>query len=79
MTYEDAIRVADLKTRRAPLRAHPPRERGAATGSVVVVTDYLKPDLDEIYGILPAGDRRGPSRAGPSGAGPTAARRSAST
>ena len=52
-TYEDAIRVADLKTRRARferIRA----EQGAPAGATLVVTDYLKPDLDEIYGILPA-------------------------
>ena len=51
MTYEDAIRVADLKTRASRfgrIRAHA-RAREAA----IVVTDYLKPDLDEIYGILP--------------------------
>ncbi len=53
MSYEDAIRVADLKTRRGRfdrIRA----ENGVAPGQPVVVTDYLKPDLDEIYGILPA-------------------------
>jgi indolepyruvate ferredoxin oxidoreductase beta subunit len=51
MTYEDAIRVADLKTRAARFQ----RIRGEARtpGAVVEVTDYLKPDLDEIYGILP--------------------------
>ena len=51
MTYEDAIRVADLKTRATRLE----RIRGEARtpGAVVEVTDYLKPDLDEIYGILP--------------------------
>ncbi|HEU5189110.1 MAG TPA: indolepyruvate oxidoreductase subunit beta family protein [Methylomirabilota bacterium] len=52
-TYEDAIRVADLKTRRsrfARIRA----EQAAPEGAVLVVTDYLKPDLDEIYGLLPA-------------------------
>jgi len=52
MAYEDAIRVADLKTRRARferIRA----EQGVANGATVVVTDYLKPDLDEIYGIFP--------------------------
>jgi indolepyruvate ferredoxin oxidoreductase beta subunit len=52
MTYEDAIRVADLKTRRGRLDRIR-RESGAGPGEVVVVTDYLKPDLDEIYGILP--------------------------
>jgi indolepyruvate ferredoxin oxidoreductase beta subunit len=52
MTYEDAIRVADLKTRRARFERIR-RESGMAAGATIVVTDYLKPDLDEIYGILP--------------------------
>jgi indolepyruvate ferredoxin oxidoreductase beta subunit len=51
MTYEDAIRVADLKTRAA--RFARIRGEAHAPGAVVEVTDYLKPDLDEIYGILP--------------------------
>jgi indolepyruvate ferredoxin oxidoreductase, beta subunit len=53
MSYEDAIRVADLKTRRsrfARIRA----EQAAPDGATLHVTDYLKPDLDELYGILPA-------------------------
>jgi indolepyruvate ferredoxin oxidoreductase beta subunit len=52
MSYEDVIRVADLKTRRArfdKIRA----EYGARDGAVLVVTDFFKPDLDELYGILP--------------------------
>jgi indolepyruvate ferredoxin oxidoreductase beta subunit len=53
MTYEDAIRVADLKTRRGRFDRIR-RENAAPEGSVLVVTDYLKPDLDELYGILPA-------------------------
>jgi indolepyruvate ferredoxin oxidoreductase beta subunit len=53
MTYEDAIRVADLKTRRDRFERIR-RENAAPAGSVVVVTDYLKPDVDELYGILPA-------------------------
>jgi indolepyruvate ferredoxin oxidoreductase beta subunit len=53
MTYEDAIRVADLKTRRGRFDRIR-RENAAPGGSVLVVTDYLKPDLDELYGILPA-------------------------
>ena len=53
MTYEDAIRVADLKTRRARFERIR-RENAAPEGAVLVVTDYLKPDLDELYGILPA-------------------------
>jgi indolepyruvate ferredoxin oxidoreductase beta subunit len=52
MTYEDAIRVADLKTRRGRFERIR-REQGAPEGSVLVVTDYLKPDLDELYGLLP--------------------------
>ena len=53
MTYEDAIRVADLKTRRGRFERIR-RENAAPEGAVLVVTDYLKPDLDELYGILPA-------------------------
>lgn len=53
MSYEDAIRVADLKTRRARFDRIR-REHGALDGETLVVTDYLKPDLDEIYGLLPA-------------------------
>ncbi len=51
MTYEDAIRVAQLKTRWSRFERIR-REKGAARGEIVV-TDYLKPDLDEIWGILP--------------------------
>ena len=51
MTYEDAIRVADLKTRAA--RFARIRSEARTPGSIVDVVDYLKPDLDEIYGILP--------------------------
>jgi indolepyruvate ferredoxin oxidoreductase beta subunit len=53
MTYEDAIRVADLKTRRDRFERIR-REQGAPEDAVLVVTDYLKPDLDELYGLLPA-------------------------
>jgi indolepyruvate ferredoxin oxidoreductase beta subunit len=51
MTYEDAIRVADLKTRAE--RFARIRNEAKTPGAVVDVVDYLKPDLDEIYGILP--------------------------
>jgi indolepyruvate ferredoxin oxidoreductase beta subunit len=51
MTYEDAIRVADFKTRAS--RFGRIRSQARAGGAAIVVTDYLKPDLDEIYGILP--------------------------
>ena len=51
MMYEDAIRVAQAKTRAARFA----RIRGEARAgdAVIEVTDYLKPDLDEIWGILP--------------------------
>lgn len=52
MSYEDVIRVADLKTRAsrfAGLRS----EAGAKDGQPLVVVDYLKPGLDEIADILP--------------------------
>ena len=52
MSYEDAVRVAELKTRAsrfARIRA----ESARAGDAEIVVTDYLKPDLDEIWGVLP--------------------------
>jgi indolepyruvate ferredoxin oxidoreductase beta subunit len=51
MTYEDAIRVAELKTR--PARFERIRREARAQNAEVVVIDYLKPDLDELYGLLP--------------------------
>jgi indolepyruvate ferredoxin oxidoreductase beta subunit len=51
MTYEDAIRVAQAKTRAS--RFARIREETRAGDAVIDVTDYLKPDLDEIWGILP--------------------------
>jgi len=52
MTYEDIIRVADLKTRRARferVRA----EVGAKPDEPVVIIEYLKPGINEICDILP--------------------------
>ena len=51
MTYEDAVRVAELKTRWG--RFERIRAETRAGDSALVVTDYLKPDLDEIWGVLP--------------------------
>jgi indolepyruvate ferredoxin oxidoreductase beta subunit len=51
MSYEDAIRVAELKTRSS--RFQRIRESVRVGDGEVVVTDYLKPDLDEIWGVLP--------------------------
>ena len=50
MTYEDAVRVADLKTRASRFERI---RAGQARGAEIVVTDFLKPDLDEIWGVLP--------------------------
>jgi len=54
MTYEDIIRVADLKTRRSRferVRA----EVGAKPDEPVVIIEYLKPGINEICDILPRG------------------------
>jgi indolepyruvate ferredoxin oxidoreductase, beta subunit len=53
MTYEDAIRVAQAKTRAS--RFARIRGEAGAGNAVLEVTDYLKPDLDEMWGILPHG------------------------
>lgn len=52
MSFEDLIRVADLKTRSSRL-ARVRKEIGAAPEDLVIVTEYLKPGLDEICSILP--------------------------
>jgi indolepyruvate ferredoxin oxidoreductase beta subunit len=52
MTYEDAIRVAQAKIRPERL-ARIRAETGAAPGDAVIVTDFLKPGLDEMCDILP--------------------------
>ncbi|MCK0509603.1 hypothetical protein GO608_000540 (plasmid) [Aromatoleum buckelii] len=54
MTYEDVVRVAELKPRRSridQMRA----EVGARPGEPVHVTEFLKPRLEEICAVLPAG------------------------
>ena len=51
MTYEDAIRVAQAKTRAG--RFARIRAETRAGDAEIEVTDYLKPDLDEIWGVLP--------------------------
>ena len=52
MSYEDIIRVADLKTR-ASRFARVRREVGAKPGEPVVVIDYLKPGVEEVASLLP--------------------------
>ena len=54
MSYEDVIRVAQLKTdgqRLARVRA----EVGAGEREPVVIVDFFKPGIDELCSILPAG------------------------
>ncbi|RAU22996.1 indolepyruvate oxidoreductase subunit B [Paramagnetospirillum kuznetsovii] len=52
MSFEDVIRVAQLKT--DPARLNRIRaEIGAAPGQPVVVKDFLKPGIEEICGLLP--------------------------
>ncbi len=52
MSYEDIIRVADLKTRRTRFdRVR--KEVGAKDGEPVVVIDYLKPGIEEFASVLP--------------------------
>ncbi len=53
MSYDDVIRVADLKTRGSRferVRA----EVGAMPGQLVYTTEYMHPRLEEICGTLPA-------------------------
>lgn len=53
MSYEDAIRVADLKIRRARFE-RVRREARAAPGDIVKIHDFLYPRVGEISDILPA-------------------------
>jgi len=52
MSYEDIIRVADLKTRASRFE-RVRREVGAMEGEPVVVIDYLKPGVEEVASLLP--------------------------
>jgi indolepyruvate ferredoxin oxidoreductase beta subunit len=53
MTYEDVIRVADLKSR--PERfAKVRREVRARPGEPLRITEFLKPGIDEVSAVLPA-------------------------
>ena len=52
MTYEDVIRVAELKTRAGRFQRLRD-EAGATSGQPLVVVDYLKPGAEEIADILP--------------------------
>ena len=52
MSYEDIIRVADLKTRASRFE-RVRREVGARADEPVVVIDYLKPGVEEFASLLP--------------------------
>ena len=52
MSFEDIIRVADLKTR-ASRFARVRDEARARDDEPVVITDYLKPGLEELASLLP--------------------------
>jgi indolepyruvate ferredoxin oxidoreductase beta subunit len=53
MSFEDTIRVADLKTR-AARSAEVRGEIRASPGQLIDVTEYMKPRVAEIAGTLPA-------------------------
>src|SRR5213075_1149068 len=53
MSYEDIIRVADLKTRASRFE-RVRREVGAKEDEPVVVIDYLKPGIEEFASVMPA-------------------------
>lgn len=53
MSYEDAVRVADLKTRRSRFdRVH--QEVRVKPGQISAITEYMHPRLREICDLLPA-------------------------
>jgi len=54
MTFEDTLRVADLKTR-ASRFARVRNEVGASADQLIGVTEFMKPRVAEIAGTLPAG------------------------
>ena len=54
MTFEDTIRVADLKTRAARF-VRVRDEIRAAPGQLFGITEFMRPRVEEIAGTLPAG------------------------
>jgi indolepyruvate ferredoxin oxidoreductase, beta subunit len=52
MSYEDIIRVADLKTRKSRFE-RVRKEVGAKPGEPVVVIDFLKPGVEEFASVMP--------------------------
>ena len=54
MTYDDVIRVADLKTRSAR-RARIETELELSPNQVLQTTEFMHPRMEEVMGVLPAG------------------------
>src|SRR5258707_9258752 len=54
LCYDDMIRVADLKTRSTRDRRMR-KEVGVKDGSILQVTEYFHPRIEEFCGTLPAG------------------------
>jgi indolepyruvate ferredoxin oxidoreductase beta subunit len=54
MSYDDVIRVADLKTR-SSRRARIESELGLAQSQVLQTTEFMHPRMEEVMGMLPAG------------------------
>lgn len=52
MTYDDVIRVADLKTR-MQRRARIEKEMGLRDGQVMQTTEFMHPRMEELNGLLP--------------------------
>ena len=53
MTYDDVIRVADLKTRRTRFdRVR--REMGLDAGDVAHITEFMRPRVEELCSVMPA-------------------------
>lgn len=52
MSYEDGIRVAELKIRSSRFKKIK-EDMSITENQIFRVTDYLKPDAEEIYGLLP--------------------------
>ena len=53
MTYDDVIRVADLKTRSNRFE-RVKRENSVGEGQIVYTTEYMHPRLEEVAGTMPA-------------------------
>ncbi|MBR0743989.1 indolepyruvate oxidoreductase subunit beta family protein [Bradyrhizobium japonicum] len=57
MTYDDVIRVADLKTR-AGRRARIESELEMSQGQILQTTEFMHPRMEEVMGVLPVGFAR---------------------